>query len=97
MRGGVGEQAERRSGVFRMREPEEAGDDLNVGVHRYARGGEVLRPAVNEDDEQCDEVVGEACAVRGHSSLMSAFLASFASFSLRTLRLSASSPTGKSL
>ena len=46
-----------------------SGDDLDVGVHRNARGGQVLRPAIDEDDKQSDEEMGEACASRRHSSL----------------------------
>ena len=69
VRGGVGEEAEGGACVFGMSQLEEAGDDLDVLVHRDVSGDEAFSQAVEEEDGEGDEEVGGACGGVGHSGI----------------------------
>jgi hypothetical protein len=55
MRRRIGEQAERRTRIFGMRESKESGDDVNVRVERDVRCHQPLRPAVERDHGERDQ------------------------------------------
>jgi hypothetical protein len=65
----VGEQAEGRASVFGMGELKKAWDNLNVRIKPDALRHEVLRPAVKQDNDECNQKVEAARGVLGHPKL----------------------------
>ena len=53
MRGVFGKKAERRAAVFRVRETKKTGNNLDVAIKRDAGRGQVFRPMVEQDDDEC--------------------------------------------
>src|ERR1700730_14603337 len=67
MRRRVREQAKCRACILVVRDSKKARNDLDVAIHRDARGYQPLRPPVEQDNQQSQRKMYSACAVREHS------------------------------
>jgi hypothetical protein len=55
------------AGVFRVREAKKTGDNLNVGIERNARCGQLLGPAVEGNDNDGENEMKCASGSFAHS------------------------------
>jgi hypothetical protein len=63
VRGGVSEETEGCARILRVSEAEKARDDLDMSVERDVNRHEMLAPAIEQKDDECDEEMDRASGI----------------------------------